>query len=178
MLSDCEAVRDLQRLSAWLLGLPDTWSVMFAQRSELARALLRHLLADGHGAALQALQDGFHTAGQATDSAEVLATLDDTARLVARTINLLSRQFHLSFELEQPATEMPAATLSAIQPSFLRRPRMAASAPTSYFTAPGDNVRSPNSPSIFRPSAFTAFRSERPRAFNFSRLRFLGRPIS
>lgn len=86
MPSDCEAVRDLQRLSAWLLGLPDTWSAMFAQRSELARALLRHLLADGHGAALQALQDGFHTAGQAADAAEVLATLDDAARLVARTI--------------------------------------------------------------------------------------------
>lgn len=84
--SDCEAVRDLQRLSAWLLGLPDTWSVMFAQRGELARALLRQLLADGQGAALQELQDGFQTAGQAADAAEVLATLDDVARLVARTI--------------------------------------------------------------------------------------------
>jgi hypothetical protein len=82
----CEAVRDLQRLSAWLLGLPDTWSGMFAQRNELARALLRNLLADGQGAALQELQNGFHAAGQAADAAEVLATLDDVARLVARTI--------------------------------------------------------------------------------------------
>lgn len=83
---DREAVFKLQRLSAWLLGLPDPWSIMFAQRDELTHALLQHLLADGHGTALRELHDGFDAAGEAADVAEVLAALNDSANHVARAI--------------------------------------------------------------------------------------------
>ncbi len=106
-LSGREAILNLQRLSVWLLGLPDSWSIKFAQRHELARALLSQLIAQGQGAALQDLQDRFEAVGQTADAADVLVTMDDATRSVARTIMaawLLGR--YLAFEtgqLDEPA---------------------------------------------------------------------------
>jgi hypothetical protein len=103
---------NLQRLSAWLLGLPDSWSIMFAQRGELADALLKHLIAEGHHADLQDLQDRFETVGQTADAAAVLATLDDSTRSIARTIMvawLLGR--YLAFETGQLSESVHASVM-------------------------------------------------------------------